>query len=56
MYNVFNIYAEGEGEEIGMLETNSQIVSKKGKPAIPFYAFISTDIEEEWWRVCIIYI
>jgi len=41
-------------EEVDMLETNSQIVSRQGKPDISFYAFISTDIEEKWWRDSII--
>lgn len=41
-------------QEVDMIETNSQIVSEQGKPDVPFYAFISTDNEEEWWRESII--
>lgn len=41
-------------EEVDMIETNSQILSEQGKPDVPFYAFISTDNEEEWWRESII--
>lgn len=41
-------------EEVDVIENNSQIVAERGKPDVPFYAFISTDIEEELWRESII--
>lgn len=37
-------------EEVDMVEKNSQLVSKEDKSEIPFYAFISSENEDEYWQ------
>lgn len=37
-------------EEVEMVESNSQLVSEQNKSGVPFYAFISSQNEEESWQ------
>lgn len=37
-------------EEVEMVESSSQLVSKQDQSAVPFYAFISSQNEEENWQ------
>lgn len=37
-------------EEVEMVKTNSQIVSEQGKPDLPFFAFISSENQEKYWK------
>jgi pimeloyl-ACP methyl ester carboxylesterase len=37
-------------EEVEMVESNSQLVSNQDQSAVPFYAFISSQNEEESWQ------
>jgi len=41
-------------EEVEMVESNSQLVSKQNISEVPFYAFISAENEEKLWRNTII--
>ena len=37
-------------EEVEMVEKNSQLVSEQNKSGVPFYAFVSSQNEEEHWQ------
>ena len=36
--------------EVDLVAANSKIVSEQGKPEIPFFAFISSRNEEDYWQ------
>ncbi len=43
------VQTENMKEEVDSLQGNAQLVSKQGKPDLPFHAFVSTENEEEYW-------
>ena len=43
------VQTENMKEEVDSLQDNAQLVSKQGKPDLPFHAFISGENEEEYW-------
>ena len=44
------VYTKNMWAEWKRLNSNSQTVAAQGKPDVPYYAFISAENEEEWWR------
>ena len=48
------LFTKNMWEEVDMVESNSELVSEQGKPDVPFYAFITTQNEEEIWKDSII--
>lgn len=48
------VHTKNMREEVKMIRSNSHKVSELGKPDVPFYAFISANNDEEWWKESII--
>jgi pimeloyl-ACP methyl ester carboxylesterase len=44
------VYTKNMWAEWRSLEANSELVSAQATPAVPYYAFISSQNEEDWWQ------
>ena len=44
------VYTKNMWAEWKSLEANSELVSAQAKPEVPYYAFISSQNEEDWWQ------